>query len=325
MGKLLGGLLTFGAGFLFLRRAGSEWSHHGGAQLVEKYLGSSGLAFLVALAATALMHSSSAFLALLVALAESGRIPTVAALGAILGANVGTTATAQLAALPTPNFSFIVLGILLALLGRGYREIVWHFHYRGKSHRGHSGSAATVGEILLGLGLILTGLQFLEQTASFARWPQLTRALSLAEGGAIPGVLAGCLASALVQSSTLLIGVLMGLVASGKVGIEAAVAVIVGANVGTTLDVLVFAIGAKPRARRVAWGHLFLNIVGAILFMVYPQFLVRLVKRQSPRQAVAWAHTLFNLSGILFWPFLPLLAKFLERLIPDGKGKEQQR
>gem|GEM_PF-1601551 len=322
MWNLALGLVCFVAGFLLLRRSGSVWAAAGGARFVEKYLARPGAAFVVAILATGLLHSSSAFLALLVGLSGSGRVPTAAALGAILGANVGTTTTAQLASLPTPKMLFILLGLGLFLVGQLYRHVLWLVSRSGRTKAGTASSPATFGLLLFGLGLLLLGLEKLGSAARFASWPPLARLLIAAQASPLAGVLTGTLVSALIQSSTLLVGILMGLVAAGKLGLPGAVAVIVGANVGTTADVLVVALGAPAPARRVAVGHLLLNIAGAVLFVIFPGVLVRLVVRQSPQRAVAWSHTLFNLSGILFWPLLPSMARLLEILVPDN-GKER--
>lgn len=310
------GLFSFVAGFLILRSSGAKWAAQN-SRLVEKYLGRPWPAFLVALLATGLLHSSSAFLALLVGLAASGGIPTVAALTAILGANVGTTTTAQLASLPTPNLLLLGMGLVLLFAGRGFSILIWFFFRPGRSIAGKNSAPEALGQLLFGLGLLLTGLDFLAANSSFASGRLLSRFFTAAQASPLAGVLAGTLVSALIQSSTLLVGMLMGLVTNGQIGLPGAVAIIVGANVGTTADVLVTAIGAKAPARRVAVGHLLVNIMGAMLFVLFPRLLVKLVSNQSPARAVACAHTFFNLSGLLIWPLLPVLAGLLEWLIPD--------
>jgi phosphate:Na+ symporter len=322
--KLAWGLGLFVAGFLLLRKVGALWAIQN-SQLVERYLGRPWPAFVVALLATGLLHSSSAFLTLLVGLAQSGTVPIVALLAAILGANVGTTTTAQLASLPTPNIFLLLAGLLLFFSGQGFQSLVWLFFRPGRLQGGKGSSPKDVGLLLFGLGLLLTGLGWAGQAASFANWPQLARYLAAAQTSPLAGVLAGALASAIIQSSTLLVGFLMGLVTGGKISLPCAVAIVVGANVGTTADVLVAAIGTKAPARRVAVGHLVVNAIGALLYVIFPMLLVKLVAGQSPARAVAWAHTFFNLSGLLLWPFLPALAKLLLWLVPEDHGKERNK
>lgn len=317
MWRLPVGVVLFVAGFLILRTSGAEWA--GRAPFVGRYLSRPGSAFMVSLLCTACLHSSSAFLALLLGFAESGRIPTAAGLAAALGANVGTTFTALLASFPTPNSALAAAGFLLWLLGRV--EFSCLLVTRGKSC-GTSGSPSTFGLVLLGLGVLLAGMEFIEgQAQLLTGWPPFEKFLASCRSYPA-GVLAGTVSAALLQSSTLLVGFLMGLVGSGKLALPAAIALVVGANIGTTADVLLAAAGAGRRAKQVAFGHLLLNVLGAALFLLCPKLLVGLVQGLEPARALAAAHTLFNLSGFLFWPFLPSLARLLERICDFRKERK---
>ncbi len=322
MGKLVAGFLLFLAGFLLLRRSGARWAAEGGQPLVRRYLGRTGPAFAVALLATACLHSSSAFLTLLLGLAESGAIPTVAALAATLGANVGTTATALLASLPVPRRALFFTGTLFFVAGARFRRFRWLWIRAGRSGAGKCSSLADFGLLLLGLGILLAGLDLLAaQAASLTEWKPFADLLAVSGNPAL-GVLGGAVSSAVLQSSTLLVSLLTGLLRSGKLVLEDAVAIVVGANIGTTADVLVASALARPEARRVAFGHLLINVLGAGAFLVCPNILTRPLAGQNPARALAYAHTLFNLGGLLLWPLLPNLAGLLERV---SKGEERQR
>ncbi|MDP9727376.1 Na/Pi cotransporter family protein [Alicyclobacillus tolerans] len=252
---------------------------------------------------TALMQSSAAVTAIAVGLVSSGSLTFRSALGIVLGANVGSTVTPQMMQL---NLRWLVYPTLVVgLLGLLSRERKWRFS-----------ALAAVGfsAVYLGLETLENALAPLSKSPYFA---ELLRNSTFHLEGAI---LCGILASTLLQSSTATTLVTMALVHDSSISLTSAIAIVLGANIGTCLTSVIASIGQSRAAVQVALFHVLLNIFGvlAIWPWIHPfsRWLVRL--DHHPEQVVANAHTLFNVfSTLLVWPFTRTYARFIERLLPN--------
>jgi phosphate:Na+ symporter len=254
--------------------------------------------FLVGATATAIVQSSSAMTALAVTLVNAGAISFRASLGVLLGANVGTTATAWLVSLKLTSIgpAFIVLGALISLLPARVRVIgkaVFYF-----------------GLIFFALDLISVHLKPLQDHPTFREW------LALAETPWM-GVIAGMLFTALVQSSSVTTGLAILLVQQGTLPPQAAIPIVIGANVGSTSTALIAGLGMTSTARAAAVSNFLFNAAGMLVYLPFLKPIARALVQLTgnPSTAVAAAHLLFNLTiAAVFLPSLDWVQPFLRWL-----------
>lgn len=286
--RLLSGGLVQSAGARLTRR-------------LQAHAGRPAGAFLVGLAFSAAVHSSAATNVAALALVEAGALDLRRALAVVLGANVGTTLTAQMVAW-TPfwlAWPALVVGVALAGLA-------------------NARSAQGAGRALAGFGGILFGLQQVTEAVAPLLTGPLAAGLNAAAASPAAGVAAGALLTALMQSSGALTSALVGLGESGGLPLAAGVALALGSNLGTVSTTLWAAIGSRRPARAVALADLLFNAAGVLIALAaFPAFLQAAARSaaQVDRQ-IANAHTLFNLiTASLAYPLLGPVAGWLA-----GKG-----
>jgi Na/Pi-cotransporter len=247
--------------------------------------------------ATAVVQSSSAVTALTTTLVDGGVISFRASLAVLLGSNVGTTATAWLVSFKLTGIGpfFIVLGAVVSAVPTRLRVIgkaVFYF-----------------GLIFFALDLISTELKPLQSQPAFQSWIGLAQAPWL-------GVLTGLVFTALIQSSSVTTGVAILLVQQGAMPPEAAIPIVIGANVGSTSTALMASLGMQPTARATAISNFLFNAAGAIVFFPFLRPFARAVVTFAgdPGLAVAWAHLAFNVTvGLAFLSTLGLIEPRLQR------------
>lgn len=255
--------------------------------------------FALGAVATAAMQSSSAITSLTTVLVDASVIPFRASLGVLLGANVGTTATAWLVSLKLTSIGpfFIALGALLSALPKG-------LSVAGKS-------VFYFGLIFFALDLISVELKPLAASPIFIEWLSLAQAPWL-------GIATGLIFTAVVQSSSVTSGVAILLVQQGVLPAEAAIPIVIGANVGSTSTALLASVGMNAVGRATAIANLLFNAVGAIVYFPFLQpFAHAMVNLASdPGLAVAWAHLIFNLTtGLVFLLSLDWIEPRIRRLL----------
>jgi phosphate:Na+ symporter len=269
--------------FLFGLQAFSRELQAVGGQALQSWLGrvtaSRWRGFAVGALATAIVQSSSAVTALTTALVDSMTVSFRASLGILLGANVGTTATAWLVSLKLTGIGpvFIVLGALLSMLpvrAKVAGQAIFYF-----------------GLIFFALDLVSAQLKPLQDQPAFREWIALAQAPWL-------GLLSGLVFTALVQSSSVTTGLAILLVQQGILRPEAAIPIVVGANVGSTSTALIASIGLSGVARAAAIANVLFNATGALIFApILGPFARTMVHwAREPGIAVAWAHLMFNLT-----------------------------
>jgi phosphate:Na+ symporter len=239
--------------------------------------------FLIGVGATAVVQSSSAITALAVSLVDASVITFRGSLGIVLGANVGTTATAWLVSFKLTGIGpfFIVVGALLSALpvrANAIGKAVFYF-----------------GLVFFALDLISTELKPLQEH------PWFQSGLAMATTPLI-GVLMGLVFTAVIQSSSVTTGLAILLVQQGVLPAESAIPIVLGANVGSTSTALAASIAMQPVARAAAITNFLFNATGVLLFLPFlEQFTQWMLTAGDPSMAVAWAHLAFNLSiAILF-------------------------
>ncbi len=275
---------------------------------------------------TCVIQSSSASTVMVIGFVNAGLLSLVQAMGLIFGANVGTTITAQIVAFDISWIIMpsIILGLLLSFV-KQQKIANW------------SETVIGLGFIFLGMEIMSTELKQLAQLDSFKQ-AFLTFQCSPVNGyipiGSLLGALfIGVLATMIIQSSSACSGIVIALGASGLLDLYTAVVLVLGSNIGTTVTAQLAAITANRVAKQAALAHTLFNVIGVAMVML--TFLVKwgaepaffaLIKKLSfngdlPRQ-IANAHTVFNVfTTLILLPFIPLLAKACEKIIPITSGK----
>lgn len=255
--------------------------------------------FLVGAVTTAVLQSSSATTSLTVGLVDSSMIALSSGLAIVVGANVGTTATAWLV-----SFKLTGIGAFALVLGAASGLL--------------PGRARLLSKPLFYFGLIFFALDLLNSyLAPMGNHGVLRDWLALA-ASPLAGVAMGLVFTALVQSSSVATGVAIVLVHQGVLPAEAAIPIVIGTNVGSTSTALIASIGTSPTARATALANLLFNLGGLALFLpllgVFPRWIVGLAG--NPAMAVALAHTIFNVAtAATALLFLPALEARLRRMI----------
>ncbi|HEY3617478.1 MAG TPA: Na/Pi symporter [Candidatus Sulfotelmatobacter sp.] len=288
--------------FLYGLAAFSQEIQEVGGQTLRRWLGrlteKRWQAVMLGAVGTAIIQSSSAVTSLTVALVEGGTMSFRSSLGVLLGANIGTTSTAWLVSLKLTSIGpfFIVFGAVLSAIPTRFKML-------GKA-------AFYFGFIFFSLDVVSFTLKPLEQSAFFAE--ALSRSST-----PLMGVLAGVLVTAAVQSSSITTGLCILLVQQNILGAAAAVAIVIGANIGTTTTALLASIRMQRTARRVAMANLCFNVFGVLLFLPFLRsFAAWVVKfAGDPGIAVAWAQLIFNV--VMSFAVL-LVLRVLERYL-DAK------
>ncbi len=276
------------------------------------------LAISVGVFVTMLVQSSSVSTVMAIGFVNASLLTLQQALGLILGANIGTTITGWILVLNIGKFGLPIAGVA-AICGMFSKNEKIKIR------------ASTI----LGLGLIFFGLELMSNGLKPIRtMPEFVSLFSLFTADSFFGVLkaafVGALITSIVQSSSATLGITITLASQGLITYPTAVALVLGENVGTTITAFLASLGANPNARRAAYAHSIINVVGVCwavsIFPYYLKFLDYLVKpSENITLGIATAHTMFNIINvILFTPFVGYLAKFLCKIVKDdGKGVEK--
>ena len=300
------------------RRAGSKLR-----SLLEKMTDRPILGFLTGLGVTAIIQSSSATTVMVVGFVNSGLMTLRQAINVIMGANVGTTVTAWLLSLGGIDGGSIFLKLckpssftpVLALIG-----IILYMLPTA------DGKRKDTGTILLGFATLMFGMETMSGAVSgLSEVPAFAQAF-LAFRNPILGVLVGAVLTGIIQSSSASVGILQALSATGAVSLAAAIPIIMGQNIGTTVTALISSVGTNKNARRAAVVHLMFNVIGvAVLLTVFcivrVVFAPAILDEAATRSSIAVAHSAFNiLCTAMLLPAGGLLEKLAIRMVP---GKEK--
>jgi phosphate:Na+ symporter len=274
---------------------------------------------------TMLIQSSSATTVMLVSFVQAGLMNFTQSLCVILGADIGTTVTAQLIAFKLTDYALLMIAAGFALFMFSRRETLKY-----------------IGEVILGFGILFYGMHLM----SDAMYPLRSHAgfidLLLQLKNPLLGILIGAIFTAVIQSSSAFTGIIIVLAQQGLLTLEAGIPLLLGANIGTCITAALASISTGREAKRVALAHTLFKVAGVLLFAFWIPTFAQLIERISPKSAlaagsiaaqsalvprqVANAHTIFNISlALLFLPFTALFARVVTRLLPDGDVKPSDR
>jgi phosphate:Na+ symporter len=313
---LFGGLALFLAGLEVLSN-GLKQAAGGTLQTVlEKLTVNRFMGAITGAAITGILNSSSVTTVLVVGFVTAGVMTLAQSVGVIMGANIGSTVTAQLLAFNISAYALIPVAAGFFMM------------FTGKTER-----ARQIGMILMGLGLVFYGMGLMSEGMNPLRsYEPFTNILAKMERPLL-GILAGAVFTGLVQSSAATVGIAIAMASEGLLTLPAGIALALGANIGTCVTALLAAMGKPVEAVRTAMVHVAFNVLGVLVWLPFITLLgkmaaaispsatglegVALLAAEVPRQ-IANANTLFNvINTLLFIGFTAWFARLAERLVPD--------
>ncbi len=265
---------------------------------------------------TSVIQSSSVTTVLVVGFVSAGLMTMSQSIGVIMGANVGTTITAQIVAFKVEKAALIMIAIGFAMLFLSKKERVQQY-----------------GNMLMGLGLIFFGMGIMSEGMSPLRSYEPFINLMASMERPLLGILVAAAFTALVQSSSATTGIVIVMASQGFISLPAGIALAFGANIGTCITAILASLGKPTEARRASMVHVIFNVAGVLLWILFIPHLANVVVQVSPVAAglsgneklaaevprqIANAHTIFNVANtLIFIGFTTQLARLVERLVPE--------
>ncbi len=265
---------------------------------------------------TAIIQSSSATTVMVVSFVNTALLSLTQAIGIIMGANIGTTVTGWIVALL--GFKFKISAMALPIIGLGLPL------YFSK----HS-SRRDWGEFMIGFGILFLGLSFLKNAMPKLTADNISFLAPYTDKGALSLILfifAGALVTVIVHSSSASMAITLTMAYNGILPLNAAAAMVLGSNIGTTIDALLASIGTNVNARRAAFVHILFNTSGVVVVaLIFRPFLFlarNMVHDSGTTNTLAMFHTLFNIfNTLVFIGFVPQIARLVEKLISPKKDE----
>lgn len=259
---------------------------------------------------TAVIQSSSVTTVLAVGFVSAGLLSFQSTLGLILGANLGTTITAQIIAFKITKAAWIMAAF-------GY---LFSVVFAKKSYK-------DIGTIILGLGLVFLGMNVMSEATTPLKTYQPFMELMKGLDNYFLGILIGTIFTAAVQSSSATTGIIIILASQNLISVEAGIALVFGANIGTCITAILSALGKPRDAMRVAFSHVLFNVAGVVIWFAFIDqlaALTNLISAGDHARQIANAHTLFNVANtLIFIGLVGPVARFVLWLLPK-KTKQQK-
>lgn len=308
---VLGGLALFLYGMNLMGTGLQKAAGEKMKKLIEVLTNNRFMGVLVGAVVTMLVQSSSATTVMVVGFVNAGMMTLVQAIGVIMGANIGTTITAQMIAFKLTDVAPFVIAIGV-------------FIWLASSKKKHK----EIAEIFIGFGILFLGMGMMSEAMVPLRDNEAFRSMMTNLKNPVLGILAGFIITAIVQSSSATTGMLLALAAAGLVSdVGSVLPILFGQNIGTCVTAMISSIGASKTAKRAAFMHLTFNVLGTAIFMTLLLFLPisNWIEMSAvgdiPRQ-IANAHTLFNIvNTIVLFPFATVIVKISETVI---RGKDEE-
>lgn len=317
---LFGGLGLFIYGMNIMasglqKAAGNKLKNYLKLLTKNKYIG-----ILLGVAITAVIQSSSATTVMVVGFVNASLMDLNQAVGVIMGANIGTTVTSLLVS--AGDWAKFLRPETIAPIAVFIGVAISLFSNKNKTSQ--------IGEILVGFGLLFIGISMMgEGVAPLKDSPSFVAAFREFGQNPILGVLVGAAVTAIIQSSSASVGILMSLALTGMVSWNSAVYIIMGQNIGTCVTALLSSLGASRNAKGAAYMHLLFNVIGSIVFSIIAfvifQFYPEIANSPISRTEISIAHITFNvLNTLVMLPFSGLLVKAAEFLCKNTKSEDDE-
>ncbi|EOO14372.1 MULTISPECIES: Na/Pi cotransporter family protein [Bacillus] len=304
--QFIGGLGIFLFGIKYMGDGLQQAAGDRLRDILDRFTTNPLMGVLAGMLVTVLIQSSSGTTALTVGLVSAGFMTLRQAIGVIMGANIGTTVTAFIIGIKIGEYALPIMAVGAILL----------FFFKNK--KVHS-----VGQVVFGFGMLFFGLELMsagmKPLRSLESFQELMVSMS---DNPILGIIVGTVFTLIVQSSSATIGILQELFGQGAIDLQAALPVLFGDNIGTTITAVLAAIGTSIAARRAALVHVIFNIIGTIIFTIILIPFTSLIQyfqtslNLNPEMTIAFAHGTFNVTNtIIQFPFIALLAWIVTKII----------
>ena len=311
--SLLGGLGLFIYGMKIMGDGLENAAGEGLKNILEKVTKNPIIAVVVGAIVTAVIQSSSATTVMVVGFVNAGLMNLAQAAGIIMGANIGTTITAQLVAFKLTDIAplFVFGGAMIVMFAKMKKK-------------------KEIGNIILGFGILFIGMGMMSESMEPLRESAMFQKVLLTISDKwYLGVIAGALITAVLQSSSATTGILVALANAGAISIAGALPIVLGCNIGTCITAMLSTVGTNKTAHRAAMMHLIFNVTGTVIFLplLATGLLADIVSYMSPvvSKQIANAHTIFNITNtIIMVPLIPLLIKVVTWIIPGEDEDEKQ-
>lgn len=312
-------LLLFGMNMLsngIQKGAGS-----GLQKLLGKITGNRFYAVLTGIGVTAIIQSSGATTVMVVSFVNAEILTLEQAIGVIFGANIGTTVTAWIVSLF--GFSFSISAMAIPMFGFGY---ILKFFKKFRIHN--------FAECFMGFALLFMGLGLLKESLTLG--PAANKVFSIINewglGGILLGVLTGAIITALIHSSSAMTAIVLTMAAGGTLSWELSAAIVLGSNIGSTVDAVMSSFGASVNARRTAFVHVAFNVTGTIIaLLIFRPFLslidiiIPLEPSANITTHIAMLHTIFNICAtLIFIPFVNQIAMISRKVISETATEKDE-
>nr|WP_321501065.1 Na/Pi cotransporter family protein [uncultured Dethiosulfovibrio sp.] len=304
--QILGGLGLFIYGIKLMSDSLQDLAGDRLRQLISSLTSTPVKGVLIGTLVTILIQSSSGTTVMAVSFVQAGLMTLKQAIGVIMGANVGTTVTAQMIAFKIKDFALPIVGIgmILAVFGKTKKQ-------------------KYLGNGMVGFGLLFLGMTNMEQSMSFLRG---RKDIFLAFGhNPFLGILAGTGLTMLVQSSSATVGLTIAMAVQGLLPLDSAIPILMGDNLGTTITAILASLGASRSAKQAAAGHVLFNLIGVCIFLVAMPLYKHVVIATSGDIArqIANAHTIFNVTNtLIFLPFTSAFVALIKKIIPSDVDEQ---
>jgi len=264
------------------------------------------IAMFVGAFVTMVIQSSSATTVMLVSFVQAGLMSFAQSLGVILGADIGTTITAQLIAFKLTDYALLMIAVGFAL------------HMFGKTQ-----TTKNIGDLILGFGILFFGMKLMSDAMKPLRTYSVFIDSMRQMENPFLGIIIGALFTALVQSSSATTGVVIVLAQQGFITLDAGIPLVFGANIGTCITAGLASIGTAREAKRVALAHVLFKVAGVLLFVFWIPAFADLIRMLAERfdsgtaRQIANAHTIFNVAlALIFLPFTEHFSKLILKILP---------
>lgn len=309
--QLMGGLGLFIYGMKLMGDGLENAAGEGLKTILEKVTSNRIMGVGIGAIVTAVIQSSSATTVMVVGFVNAGLMTLAQAAGVIMGANIGTTITAQLVAFKLDQVApvFVFVGAALVMFAKAKKR-------------------KEIGNIILGFGILFTGMGAMSGAMKpLASSPMFTDVLLAIGDNWFIGIIAGAAITAILQSSSATTGILIALASTGLIDIGLALPIVFGCNIGTCITAMLASVGTNKTAHKAALLHLVFNIVGTIVFLPFIGLIAKFVQHVSPddvSRQIANAHTVFNVANTaLLLPFTNYIIKFINKAIPCEENIEK--
>lgn len=304
--QFIGGLGIFLFGIKYMGDGLQQAAGDRLRDILDRFTTNPLMGVLAGMLVTVLIQSSSGTTALTVGLVSAGFMTLRQAIGVIMGANIGTTVTAFIIGIKIGEYALPVMAVGAILL----------FFFKNKK-------VQSLGQVVFGFGMLFFGLELMsagmKPLRSLESFQELMVSMS---DNPILGIVVGTVFTLIVQSSSATIGILQELFGQGAIDLQAALPVLFGDNIGTTITAVLAAIGTSIAARRAALVHVIFNIIGTIIFTIILIPFTSLIQyfqtslNLNPEMTIAFAHGTFNVTNtIIQFPFIAVLAWIVTKLI----------